>query len=231
MDFTPYLTTLEGGSLEGALLSVAVKGRVAIAMKGRFLLRAICESVHDRSRIGCAVTTEEICLDYLAEAGQEPWELLICTDHLESGTGFELARKGKALWPDLKVVVLALGDVIPAEYADAPWLEAVVAEADVVADQRPLQAALLAVMGHHSYRSPSLRGGVLPYLSCPRLTPREYQVLDRLACGLSDREIARELMVSEATARTYTKRLLQTLGVNNRLQAVLKGMRCGMVQI
>ena len=94
-----------------------------------------------------------------------------------------------------------------------------------------LQAALLAVMGHHSYRSPSLRGGALPYLSCPRLTPREYQVLDRLACGLSDREIARELMVSEATARTYTKRLLQTLGVNNRLQAVLKGMRCGMVQI
>jgi DNA-binding NarL/FixJ family response regulator len=231
MDFTPYLTTLEAGSLEGALLSVAVKGRVAIAMKGRFLLRAICESVHDRSRIGCAVTREEICLDYLAEAGQEPWELLICTDHLESGTGFELARKGKALWPDLKVVVLALGDVSPAEYADASWLEAVVAEADVVADQRPLQAALLAVMGHHSYRSPSLRGGSLPYLSCPRLTPREYQVLDRLACGLSDREIARELMVSEATARTYTKRLLQTLGVNNRLQAVLKGMRCGMVQI
>jgi len=231
MDFTPYLTTLEGGCLEGALLSVAVKGRVAFAMKGRFLLRALCESVQDRSRIGCAVTQEGICLGYLAEAGQEPWELLICTDHLESGSGFELARKGKALWPDLKVVVLALGDVIPAEYADAPWLEAVVAEADVVADQRPLQAALLAVMGHHSYRSPSLRGGVLPYLSCPRLTPREYQVLDCLASGLSDREIARQLMVSEATARTYTKRLLQTLGVNNRLQAVLKGMRCGMVQI
>ena len=30
---------------------------------------------------------------------------------------------------------------------------------------------------------------------------------------------------------TYTKRLLRTLEVNNRLQAVLKGMRCGMVQI
>jgi DNA-binding NarL/FixJ family response regulator len=37
--------------------------------------------------------------------------------------------------------------------------------------------------------------------------------------------------VSDATARTYTKRLLQTLGVNNRLQAVLKGVRCGMVQL
>jgi len=128
-------------------------------------------------------------------------------------------------------VVLALGDVIPAEYLDAPWLEAVVAEADFIGDQRPLQAAVLAVMGGHSYRSPSLRSGRLPYLSCPRLTPREYEVLDLLASGLSDREIAQALVVSEETARTYTKRLLRTLDVNNRLQAVLKGVRCGMVQL
>jgi DNA-binding NarL/FixJ family response regulator len=48
---------------------------------------------------------------------------------------------------------------------------------------------------------------------------------------MSDREIASELVVSEETARTYTKRLLKTLEVNNRVQAVLKGMRCGMVKI
>jgi DNA-binding NarL/FixJ family response regulator len=90
---------------------------------------------------------------------------------------------------------------------------------------------VLAVMTGHSYRSPSLRTGLLPYLSCPRLTPREYQVLDLLASGMSDRDIAKRLMVSEETAHTYSKRLLQTLGVNNRLQAVLKGMRCGMVQL
>jgi DNA-binding NarL/FixJ family response regulator len=228
MDLTPFLDSLEGSTLDELLLSVAVQAKVAIAMKGRFLLRAVCESFQDRSRIGCAVTEEQACLAYLA---REPYELLICTDHLESGNGFELARKARVAQPALKVVVLALGDVIPAEYANAPWLEAVVAEADVVDDQRPLQAAVMAVMGHHSYRSPSLRSGSLPYLSCPRLTPREYQVLDLLASGLSDREIARALVVSEETARTYTKRLLQTLDVNNRLQAVLKGMRCGMVQL
>jgi DNA-binding NarL/FixJ family response regulator len=228
MDLTPFLDSLQGATLDEVLLSVAVQGKVAIAMKGRFLLRAVCESFQDRSRIGCAVTDEDACLTYLA---REPYELLICTDHLESGNGFELARQAREAQPHIKIVVLALGDVIPAEYAEAPWLEAVVAEADVVDDQRPLQAAVMAVMGHHSYRSPSLRSGSLPYLSCPRLTPREYQVLDLLASGLSDREIARALVVSEETARTYTKRLLQTLDVNNRLQAVLKGMRCGMVQL
>lgn len=228
MDLTPFLPSLEGNTFEDVLLSVSVKGKVAIAMKGRFLLRAVCESVSDRSLIGCAITDEESCLGYLR---REPYEWLLCTDHLESGSGFELTRKAKQLSPDLKVVMLALGDVIPAEYAHAPWLEAVVAEADIVEDQGPLQAAVIAVMGHHSYRSPSLRSGKLPYLSCPRLTPREYEVLDLLASGLSDREIASRLVVSDATARTYTKRLLQTLGVNSRMQAVLKGVRCGMVQL
>jgi DNA-binding NarL/FixJ family response regulator len=56
-------------------------------------------------------------------------------------------------------------------------------------------------------------------------------VLDLLASGLTDKEIAKQLVVSEETARTYTKRLLKTLDVNNRVQAVLKGMRCGMVQL
>ena len=228
MDLTPFLNSLEGTTLDQVLISVAISGKVAIAMKGRFLLRSVCESFKDRSRIGCAVTDEVTCLSYLA---REPYELLICTDYLEDGNGFELARKARAAQPSLRVVVLALGDVIPAQYVEAPWLEAVVAEADFIGDQRPLQAAVLAVMGHHSYRSPSLRSGTLPYLSCPRLTKREYEVLDLLACGLTDREIAESLVVSEETAKTYTKRLLKTLDVNNRLQAVLKGMRCGMVQI
>ncbi len=81
-----------------------------------------------------------------------------------------------------------------------------VAEADYIEDQKPLQAAVIAVMGHHSYRSPSLRTGTLPYLSCPRLTPREYEVPDLLASGLTDKEIPKQLVVSEETARTHTKR-------------------------
>jgi DNA-binding NarL/FixJ family response regulator len=228
MDLTPFLSSLEGTTLDQVLVSVAMRGQVAIAMKGRFLLRSVCESFKDRSRIGCAVTDQATCLAYLAK---ERYELLIATDYLEHGNGFELVRLARESQPNLKVVVVALGDVIPAQYVDAHWLEAVVAEADFIDDQRPLQAAVIAVMGHHSYRSPSLRSGTLPYLSCPRLTKREYEVLDLLASGLTDRDIAEKLVVSEETAKTYTKRLLKTLDVNNRLQAVLKGMRCGMVQI
>ena len=228
MDLTPYIQSEEKSNNEEPLLSVAVHGSIALAMRGRFFLRCFCDSFTDRKRIRCAVTDEETCLQYLR---QNSFELLLCTDLLEKGNGFELARKARDLQQGLKVVVLALGDAIPVEYDNAQWLEAVVAEADIIEDRKPLEAAVLAVMGHHSYRSPSLRSDELPYLSCPRLTPREYEVLDRLARGMTDREIAEDLVVTEETARTYTKRLLRTLEVNNRVQAVLKGMRCGMVQI
>lgn len=231
MDFTPYLLTPDAESSEEGLLAVEIPGKIAVAMKGRFLLRAVCESFGEHNTISCAVTDQESCLAYLAAEPDPPYELLICTDYLEKGNGFDLVHQAKNHQPQLHCVVLALGDVIPAEFAEANWLEAVVAEADFVEDQQPLKAAVLAVMSGHSYRSPSLRTGLLPYLSCPRLTPREYQVLDLLASGMSDRDIAKQLMVSEETAHTYSKRLLQTLGVNNRLQAVLKGMRCGMVKL
>ncbi len=231
MDLTPFLASTGHGTPEEGLESIEIPGRVAVVAKGRFLLRALCRSFGGYSRITCAVTDQEMCLDYLAAEADDPYELLVCTDYLETGNGFDLVREARQLHPKLHAVIVALGDVIPAECIEAPWLEAVVAEADFVDDQQPLQAAVMAVLGGHSYRSPSLRTGILPYLSCPRLTPREYEVLDLLASGLSDREIAKRLVVSDETAHTYTKRLLQTLSVHNRLQAVLKGMRCGMVQI
>lgn len=231
MDLTTFLATTQKGTQDEGLESIEIAGRVAVAAKGRFMLRSLCRSFGGYSRITCAVTDQDTCLDYLAAEADDPYQLLICTDYLESGNGFDLVQRARERHPSLHAVILALGDAIPAECTDAAWLEAVVAEADFVDDQQPLQAAVMAVLGGHSYRSPSLRSGMLPYLSCPRLTPREYEVLDLLASGLSDREIASRLVVSDETAHTYTKRLLQTLNVHNRLQAVLKGMRCGMVKI
>ena len=227
MDLTPYIHDQSSSGFDDALLSVAVNGNIALAIRGRFFLRCLCESFSEKSHIGCAVTDEDRCLEYLRS---DEFELLICTDQLERGNGYELVRKAKKQYPHLKVIVLALTDEIPVEYDNAPWLEAVVAEIDLIENQKPLESALLAVMGNHSYRSPSLRCGE-SNLSCPRLTPREYEVLDRLARGMTDKEIAEALVVSEQTSRTYTKRLLKILEVNNRVQAVLKGMRCGMVQL
>jgi RNA polymerase sigma factor (sigma-70 family) len=64
-----------------------------------------------------------------------------------------------------------------------------------------------------------------------QLTPREREVLQALSEGLSDKEIAQQLYVSPATARTHVVRTLGKLGVHSRLQAVVFAASHGAVQI
>ncbi|MBC6459570.1 response regulator [Actinomadura sp. HBU206391] len=62
------------------------------------------------------------------------------------------------------------------------------------------------------------------------LTDREREVLVQISLGRSNREIARELVVSEKTIKTHVSNILMKLGLADRTQAALHAVRHGLVE-
>ncbi len=82
------------------------------------------------------------------------------------------------------------------------------------------------ILAFDAPRQPSGPVGLEPQ---PRLTPRQREILDLIAAGLSTSEIAKQLTLSTETVRNHLRSLFRALNVHTRLEAIAAARRLGLL--
>ena len=151
--------------------------------------------------------------------------------------GISATREVLAASPDVKVVILTTFEqddyIFGALSAGASGF--------LLKRTRPedLIPAIHTIAAGDSLLSPSVTSRVIERMArqparddarLDGLTPREREVLELLAQGLSNAEIAAELVIEESTAKTHVKRILMKLGLRDRVQAVIFAYESGVTR-
>jgi DNA-binding NarL/FixJ family response regulator len=141
--------------------------------------------------------------------------------------------------PGLRAVVLGPGGEVAVREAlragARAYLPLDVAAPELIAALRAAALGLLVldplVVGALLDSLTGQRTAPLPPADAPRLTARESAVLQLLAQGLTNRGIARQLRISEHTAKFHVSALLTKLGAASRAEAVALAARLGLILV
>ncbi len=191
-------------------------------------------------------TDPQISVVGIAHNGQEALDLasqlnpdLVLMDlKMPLMNGSQATRRLRQTHPKIQVLILTT-------YTDDEWLFDAIRNgaAGYLLKDSPSKDLISAIKGTvlgESFIDPSVARKVLQNVaqtpqheSQPNitLTPREREILELLALGLSNADIASRLYLSRGTVRNYMSDLFTKLGVSDRTQAVVVGLRLGLVDI
>jgi DNA-binding NarL/FixJ family response regulator len=199
-------------------------------------LRKILDSEPELKVVGEAEDGE----DAVASTRSLRPDLVLMDIRMPSLDGIEATRRIVAAQPSTRVLILTTFGL------DSYVFEALRAGASgfMLKDAPPeeIAAAVRIVANGEALLAPAITRAVVEEFArqgrpveptmpaaVEELTPREREVLDLLARGLSNPEICEQLVISEATAKTHVARILQKLNLRDRVQAVIYAYESGIV--
>lgn len=154
--------------------------------------------------------------------------------------GIEATRRILARDSEIRVLVLTTFDLDEYVYEalktgasgfllkDSPPEQLIAAVRTVAAGESLLAPSITKRLIEQYVRRPAAIGHRV--VSLDQLTPREVDVLERVGRGHTNSEIARDLVVSEATVKTHVAHIFDKLDLRDRAQAVVVAYESGIVQ-
>ena len=179
----------------------------------------------------CQVVAEAASVgEGLAQQDHHHANVVITDLRLPDGSGLDLVRVLRKAEPDLGLVVLTMYP------SDEQLFLAIDAGAsaflakDLPSDE-VVRVARGAAFSPRSFTTLNLDSALARKDSAPqpRLSPRERHVLKLLAAGDTVGQIGGKLFISNSTAKTHITRIYEKLSVSNRAQAVVAGIRVGLI--
>ena len=158
-------------------------------------------------------------------------DVVVMDVRLPDGSGLDATRTIRARRPEVGIVVLTMyaGDqqMFDALESGASAFVAKSAPADEV-----VNAARHAAAAPANFSAADLAGAMRRRLDPqgPRLTGREREILQLLSDGLAIPAIAKQLYISESTAKTHVSKVYEKLGAANRAQALMAAVRAGLIR-
>jgi two-component system nitrate/nitrite response regulator NarL len=194
--------------------------RLAIVDDHPTLLMGLAALLGSNSRYVIAGTGEQAA-DALVLAAAETLDVLL-VDLSMPGDVFAVMRALSARYPTLRLLVFTA-------YADVGLAISFVLKGSPVSE---LHDAIAAVAGGQEYVSPGfaerLHAALRERGSAPRLSLRERQLVDCLLAGMSNREIAGSLALTEKTIKHYMTNVMNKLNAKSRLEVALAARRLGL---
>ena len=199
-------------------------------------LRQILESEPEMTVVGEAGDGE----DAVAEARRLRPDVVLMDIRMPVLDGIEATRRIVRAQPGTHVLILTtfgldtyVYDALRAGASgfmlkDAPPEEIAAAVRIVASGEALLAPAVTRAVIEEFTRHPPIAAPAPPP-ALAELTPREHEVLDLLARGLSNPEISERLVIGEATAKTHVARILQKLDLRDRVHAVIYAYETGLV--